>query len=399
MGIIRVILACSVLITHSEKIFGYAILNGDAAITCFYIISGFLMFYILSESYSSKKAFYINRVLRIYPAYYISLVISLVVFALIPGPNRDLVTTFQQAVAHDSWAWIAWSALSNVSLIGIDLTRYIQLNQDYSICFPNFLCDGGKGGHNLLLVPQAWTLAIEFTFYLVAPFLVRLHSVVLVLLTAMLIATKLYVLAWLKTEGIVFDETSAFVFQLSYFLMGAIAYRAMVVGRGFRLSRNVAFCISCLVTLLAFAIFLNAQQIIEFLRQIPQVRAWGLKGESFYIAFAMTVPFQFVFASSFKFDRYIGAYSYPIYVFHYVVANNSLTFMPEFAPYRGELVLAVTVFLSAIYVHTVDNRIQRIRAGVSRRAQAISLPDDGEKDSDAGAPSEGGRSLQEGASA
>ncbi len=69
MGVIRALLAISVLITHSEPILGISLLNGDQAVTCFYIISGFLITLILCEKYADLRGFYVNRALRIYVPY------------------------------------------------------------------------------------------------------------------------------------------------------------------------------------------------------------------------------------------------------------------------------------------------------------------------------------------
>jgi peptidoglycan/LPS O-acetylase OafA/YrhL len=370
MGLIRVLLACSVLITHSEPIFGYRVMNGDMAITCFYIISGFLMFFILSESYPSKAAFYVNRFLRIYPAYYIAAFVSIFVYALIPGSHHNPLSLLQQAISRESWTWIVWSAVSNASLIGMDLTRYIQVNQDLSICVPNFLCERGGGGHNMLLVPQAWTLAIEFTFYIIAPFIIRMRTVFLVVLVSALIVAKFYCIDLLKKQGIRFDEESFFLFQLSYFLMGGIAYRALVAGRAVRLNQRPLFYLSCAGTLLALLLIFNAKPIMDIFRTVHFIAAFDLNKEAFYAIFAATVPLQFVFASSVKVDKYIGDLSYPIYIFHYAVAKNALIELPVFDVYRGEVVLATTILLSLIYNLTFDRRIQRIRARISAQARA-----------------------------
>jgi len=68
MGIIRTLLAISVLITHSQPIFEIFLLNGDLAVTLFFIISGFLISLAFEKKYKRNlAAFYINRVLRVYP--------------------------------------------------------------------------------------------------------------------------------------------------------------------------------------------------------------------------------------------------------------------------------------------------------------------------------------------
>jgi peptidoglycan/LPS O-acetylase OafA/YrhL len=133
MGTVRTLLAISVLITHSELLFGVRLLNGDMAVTCFYIISGFLITLILNEKYAITKVFYINRALRIYVPYFAALAFSIVVFMLIDNPNHDPTSTYSQAVDAHSWLWVTWSTISNFTLVGVDLTRYIGRHEDLSV--------------------------------------------------------------------------------------------------------------------------------------------------------------------------------------------------------------------------------------------------------------------------
>lgn len=71
MGIIRLLLAISVLISHTSTIFGFGFVGGQAAVQAFFIISGFYMAFILNEKYigenNSYKLFITNRLLRLYP--------------------------------------------------------------------------------------------------------------------------------------------------------------------------------------------------------------------------------------------------------------------------------------------------------------------------------------------
>jgi peptidoglycan/LPS O-acetylase OafA/YrhL len=70
MGIIRLILALSVLLNHTWPD-AYLLASGRIPVQLFFIISGFLISYILVEKnfYTSIFDFYINRILRIYPLY------------------------------------------------------------------------------------------------------------------------------------------------------------------------------------------------------------------------------------------------------------------------------------------------------------------------------------------
>jgi peptidoglycan/LPS O-acetylase OafA/YrhL len=79
MGLIRLLLAISVITTHSTSIFGLNFIQGQIAVEIFFMISGFYMALILIEKYNKKtdyKIFISNRLLKIFPTYWLILVIS-----------------------------------------------------------------------------------------------------------------------------------------------------------------------------------------------------------------------------------------------------------------------------------------------------------------------------------
>lgn len=75
MGILRFLLAISVVIAHSSSIFGFDLVGGQIAVQAFFIISGFYMTLILNEKYiganHSYRLFISNRTLRLYPVYWV----------------------------------------------------------------------------------------------------------------------------------------------------------------------------------------------------------------------------------------------------------------------------------------------------------------------------------------
>ena len=77
MGILRILLAISVVLSHSSSIFRVSFVGGPLAVQAFFIISGFYMSLILNEKYigvnNSYKLFISNRFLRLYPMYWVIL--------------------------------------------------------------------------------------------------------------------------------------------------------------------------------------------------------------------------------------------------------------------------------------------------------------------------------------
>ena len=83
MGFLRLILSLSVVLYHAGSLFGYTGMNGLVAVHIFFIISGFYMALIIKNKYSKAKrpyyTFITNRFLRIYPIYWVVLVLMIVV--------------------------------------------------------------------------------------------------------------------------------------------------------------------------------------------------------------------------------------------------------------------------------------------------------------------------------
>jgi peptidoglycan/LPS O-acetylase OafA/YrhL len=362
VGIIRVLLAISVLITHSDSIFGVTLLNGDMAVTCFFMISGFLMALILEQKYGSRSLFYLNRALRIYPPYLAALIVSIMVFATIHSHRHDpfaFVTELWTTGAHTG---VFIAALSNLTLIGADLTRYLSFHHG-AVQFPSFLYTVGAGAHNLLFVPQCWTLAIELEFYLLAPFIVRMSTARIAALALLSMALRHFALEWFHSNGIRFDGGAFFPFVLQYFLLGVLAYRIYQIYDELPLGRRVRIG-------LEYGSVVAAILLTYFGRHIRHVVIGGY--ETFYLLFALQLPLLFAFSKNRRWDKWLGEYSYPIYLMHFVVAQLLYWSLVANA-WVGELTLFGTLLLSAAYIYLVDRPIQRVRARIASDAAGTSL--------------------------
>ena len=126
MGTIRFLLAISVLISHLHiQEIKYFLNNGSDSVQLFFIISGFYMFMILKNKYSKIKNAYFyfisNRFLRIYPIYYIVLIITIAyaVYSIKFSPNlpNDFAPFFAFYHQLDSFYLYLLSFL-NISIIG-----------------------------------------------------------------------------------------------------------------------------------------------------------------------------------------------------------------------------------------------------------------------------------------
>ncbi len=82
MGLLRLFLALSVVITHTAPLFGLQMMPGDVAVKLFFIVSGFYMSLVMAGKYEGKNRalfFYSNRALRLYPAFFIAILLTAIV--------------------------------------------------------------------------------------------------------------------------------------------------------------------------------------------------------------------------------------------------------------------------------------------------------------------------------
>ena len=139
-GTFRHILALLVVIHHLPA----ADPVGWYAVFAFFLLSGYLMTLVTNETYrGSKNGLYrylLNRALRIYPAYWVMLALGLGLAFSLPAVSREVVATivFPESTGN---------LLAQISIFGIALH-----------CPP-------------IIIPAAWSLEVEFFYYLAIPLL------------------------------------------------------------------------------------------------------------------------------------------------------------------------------------------------------------------------------------
>jgi peptidoglycan/LPS O-acetylase OafA/YrhL len=144
-GSIRLLLAISVALSHvGITVFG---LNpGPIAVVSFYLISGYVTAGLLDKQLVRPVDYYSERALRLLPGYWMALGLAAVIWLAVPQPNNIY---FLQRIP----GWTDW--LSN--LVIVPLNFYMWSGQDH-----------------FTLIPPAWSLAAEFQFYALAPWILRL---------------------------------------------------------------------------------------------------------------------------------------------------------------------------------------------------------------------------------
>lgn len=181
MGLMRLLLALSVVATHSGPILGMKLLPGDLAVEVFFAISGFYMSLILTDKYRDSGTFYVNRFLRLYPVYFITVVGTWAWFFLTwQHLGRPPTNSWMDAYQHMSALPISLIAASNWTMIGLDIPSLFHFSEGrgflpFHYLFPADAPDGAKWAGEFRTIGQAWSIGVEIWFYILAPFLVPLR--------------------------------------------------------------------------------------------------------------------------------------------------------------------------------------------------------------------------------
>jgi peptidoglycan/LPS O-acetylase OafA/YrhL len=244
---------------------------GPKAVFCFYILSGFLIAFVLDRRYGFNakniKQFYAARLSRIYSLYWPLFIVM-------------VATDFTGSQSGRS----LWDFLTGFFLFGSD---WIVAFGTYPVAdllpFPNPLA-------------PAWTLGAEMTFYVVAPVLLCRTRVLLIVFAASF-GLHLGLLLFADFNGIwqyVFLPSTLWLF-----LLGSLSWYA---GQKIRYPRTLA-AIS-----LPLAILFTIQSNFD-----PWDNPWFLAA-AFCVAGAL--PGIFAMTRNIRWMNMLGNLSYPVYLLH-----------------------------------------------------------------------------------
>jgi peptidoglycan/LPS O-acetylase OafA/YrhL len=293
MGLIRFLLAYSVVVGHFTYFPTYKLVGTDTAVEAFFVLSGFYIAMIWDTQYNSVKDFWINRFLRLYPAYFVIAAVNLVVNLIEPGQLQNIFT-FPPLLS-------AYLVFTNATMILQDWAMFLGL-QDGHLHFVSNFNDSNPPIWRYLLIPQAWTLGVEISLYILAPllFIKKFRYIFVVFIASLLL--RLYLIQHGQ-----FDDPWNYRFfpsELALFMMGAVAYSIYSKIR-FDSNPQLFSLIGKWLTTL----------IIGFIFFFPNIQAsYDFKKGLFYLLLASAIPYIFYYSKSMKWDRFIGELSYPMYL-------------------------------------------------------------------------------------
>jgi peptidoglycan/LPS O-acetylase OafA/YrhL len=245
--------------------------------------------------------------LRIYPIYIVVLLLTML-FQILHSSSR-----FIETISQLPFLGQVYLLLCNIFILGQDVVMFLSFNSN-NLNFTSNFRDSDILIYHGLLIPQAWTLALEFYFYLLAPFIYNRVKILLALLLL-----SVCIRAYTFSEGLAFQDPWTYRFfpsELSLFILGMLIYRRylnLIEKNRFTKLRSV-LCVSAILGVIT----------CYTLIKLPVT----IKHAAFVILICLALPYLFNFQNRFKFDKRVGELSFPIYVCHILIIDALTTYLP-----------------------------------------------------------------------
>ncbi len=356
MGTLRLLLAIGVIAEHA----GIAIGVGSfTAVEAFFMLSGFYMSLILSNGTYRTLPFYLSRALRIFPVFWLAMAcaalyywIASSMFGVSTYGSRGFASVWSEAGTIEIKAWYA---AASTTLVGADAGMFFNNN-------------GGQAAFSLLM-PTIWTLSLEIYFYALCPLLIRLRSHWLVLIVLALTGARVaaYV-AGLDAEP---WHARFFPFELVFFLLGMLAHRWTQ-----RLTMSGSMS-KMWIALLSLPLVVAAVLTFGFY-QVMQLFGWPPVYEQpayllslvYCAAVFLSLPLLFHLTRNNRLDSYLGEYSYPLYLFHYMFVEifGHSRILESWTGFL--VVLGLSLVHAVIAIHLIQIPLDRYRRRRLRSASA-----------------------------
>jgi len=330
MGILRFLLALSVVAKHFGAIFTTEFVGGKIAVQSFFIISGFYMSLILNEKYIEKnnsyKLFITNRFLRLYPVYWVvAVAILLTYIAIVVVLKRPSETLELYAYMEHYPFPFVFLIITNTIIFFQELVMFLGLNPENGhLIFTGGFLHPYPPLYKFLIIPPSWTLSLELMFYLIAPFVLRKGMKTIIGIITLSFLLRLFIFYYLGFKN---DPWTYRFFptELMFFLLGNLSYQLYTRLETWHVNKYIN--IGILIFMVAFTIFFLRLPTWQF--SFP----FSVNEMIYFLFIVLSIPFLFNYFKKNRFDREIGELSYPLYISHMFVCmicfGLHLTFMEQ----------------------------------------------------------------------
>ncbi len=210
-------MAWTVVLSHVLHLSGYddkqplmwlkLLLDGTAAVNVFIVVSGFVIAHLLLVRNERYGPYLIRRALRIVPIYYVCLLAALLLL-----PAQVEFHTHGWISDHDTWArrFAAFEPRLPEHLLG------------HATLLHGIVPDSILPQSAWSILGPAWSLSLEWQFYLVAPlllWLLRVNRIVQVLVVVVLLAAHA---ALHRQTQLIWEWPSFLPLSIHFFLLGIL---------------------------------------------------------------------------------------------------------------------------------------------------------------------------------
>jgi len=310
---------------------------GEGAVASFFVLSGFLMTMIMTETYGytakGMGAFAMNRWLRLYPAYWVAIALSVGVI-LITGEQFSAAFNEVLILPHNPGAW-----LGNATMIFPDIIPFRVSPR---------------------LSPAAWALTVELFYYV----LIGLGATRTLFRSSLLLMAGIAYHAWQFAVGAPYEyHYFAIPAGAVPFAMGGLAYhlRATLYARS-ALSAIQWIAIHVAVMLIAMLVqhsWKSTQTCVLSLAAIILVS----------VPAVIRLQRDNLPLLSPGIDTLLGKFSYPFYLVHWQMGLLTACFILGRPDHRANtatiavfpVTLLLTILASFVIIKLIDPGVDRLR--------------------------------------
>lgn len=340
--VIRLLAALQVVFTHSVhhlEIKGIIGEFGDSfgyyfpGVPIFFTISGFLIFWSFDRNADNLKKYFKNRILRLFPALWFCLVITLILLFY------DAMHPFLIIKTKEFWIWIA-GQLTLFQFWTPDILRF------WGVKTPN---------------GSLWTIVIEVQFYVFVPILYYLLKIfkkqkfIIILFFMLLsIGINLYI-GKFDEESLIYKLGSVFVFPYLYnFLFGVLSYIYWEKIRTFVEKKFLVWFLIYITYIFIFGNWLNNDLTSYFL----------------YTPYHLITNILLVFvilSAAFTYNDFSNKLlkhndiSYGVYIYHMLVINIFVQRNLISEPIYLIIVFIVTILLATLSWFYVEKKFLKLK--------------------------------------
>ena len=317
-GTTRFILAVSVVVFHLTN---YSSVIGFYSVQGFFILSGYLMTSVMRNKYKYNitgiTVFIIKRIVRIYPAYWFSILISLIVITLDPITSQ---------MCHP----------------------FLTFPNDFSQWISNIFLFGKTSSSKL--IPPGWSLLTEFFYYILISLYLTKYNTLISLWFLFSIFTTFYLNFYTDDnnwiEYLYFDPLSS---SLS-FSIGALIF---VIAKKINILYNIfqgTYSV-IILNMIIITFFFISTTLFNPHCNLKEFKV------SYYINMTLIALIILILSNTTttnlifkKTDSFLGELSYPLYLLHWPIYSAIQSLFWRLSLPNYDIVILLVVILSIIII-------------------------------------------------